>query len=86
MLRENLQKAGKVARRKSSASCSENDENNSGQSGTKSKSRELMVKKMEETQMRYNCLKQDLQRLLDEKEDMLKEKEDMNIKVLSMHK
>ena len=37
---------------------------------------------MEELQLKHNSLKQDLQRLLDEKEDMVKEKEDMNIKVL----
>merc|ERR1711976_703275 len=39
---------------------------------------------MEETQMRYSSLKQDLQRLLDEKEDLLKEKENMNLKIHRM--
>ena len=36
---------------------------------------------MEELQLKQKSLKQDLQRLLDEKEDIVREKEEMNIKV-----
>lgn len=36
---------------------------------------------MEELQLKHKSLKQDLQRLLDEKEDIVREKEEMNIKV-----
>ena len=37
---------------------------------------------MEELQLKHKSLRQDLQRLLDEKEDIVREKEEMNIKVL----
>ena len=44
-------------------------------------SRECLVKRMEELQVKHNALKHDLQRLLDEKEDIVREKEDMSLKV-----
>ena len=43
--------------------------------------REILVAKMEELQLKHSLLKHDLQRLLDEKEDVIREKEDMKLKV-----
>ena len=43
--------------------------------------REILVAKMEELQLKHSSLKHDLQRLLDEKEDVIREKEDMKLKV-----
>ena len=40
-----------------------------------------MITRMEELQLKHKSLKQDLQRLLDEKEDIVREKEEMNMKV-----
>ena len=74
-LREQMNKAGRIIRQRSS-------EGDDTKSKSKRESREASVRKMEELQLKHNSLKQDLQRLLDEKEDMVKEKEDMNIKVL----
>ena len=42
-----------------------------------------MITRMEELQLKHKSLKQDLQRLLDEKEDIVREKEEMNMKVFS---
>ena len=75
-LREQMNKAGRIIRKRSS-------DGDDTKSKSKRESREASVRKMEELQLKHNSLKQDLQRLLDEKEDMVKEKEDMNIKVLS---
>ena len=50
-------------------------------SGNDKESRESLVKRMEELQIKHNALKHDLQRLLDEKEDIVREKEDMSLKV-----
>ena len=75
-LREQMNKAGRIIRQRSS-------DGDDTKSKSKRESREASVRKMEELQLKHNSLKQDLQRLLDEKEDMVKEKEDMNIKVLS---
>ena len=69
-----MNKAGRIIRQRSS----EGDET---KTKSKRESREASVRKMEELQLKHSSLKQDLQRLLDEKEDMVKEKEDMNIKV-----
>ena len=44
-------------------------------------SRECLVRRMEDLQIKHNALKHDLQRLLDEKEDIVREKEDMSLKV-----
>ena len=41
-----------------------------------------MILKMEELQLKHNTLKHDLQRLLDEKEDIIREKQDMSLKVI----
>ena len=73
-LREQMNKAGRIIRQRSS-------ESDDTKSKRKRESREASVRKMEELQLKHSSLKQDLQRLLDEKEDMVKEKEDMNIKV-----
>ena len=69
-----MNKAGRIIRQRSS-------EGDDTKSKSKRESREASVRKMEELQLKHSSLKQDLQRLLDEKEDMVKEKEDMNIKV-----
>ena len=76
ILRENLNKAGRATRRKSS----DNDDTNRSVN-RKRESREVLIARMEELQMKHNSLKHDLQRLLDEKEDMIREKEDMKVKV-----
>lgn len=73
-LREQMNKAGRIIRQRSS-------DGDDTKSKSKRESREASVRKMEELQLKHSSLKQDLQRLLDEKEDMVKEKEDMNIKV-----
>ena len=51
-------------------------------SASDKESRENLVKRMEELQIKHNALKHDLQRLLDEKEDIVREKEDMSLKVI----
>ena len=77
ILKENLQKAGKAIRRRSS----ENESSNKNSLDNKRESREILIAKMEEIQLKHNSLKHDLQRLLDEKEDIVREKEEMNLKV-----
>ena len=77
LLRENLQKAGKAIRRKSSENDVDGIKNSS-----KRETREKMILKMEELQLKHNTLKHDLQRLLDEKEDIIREKQDMSLKVI----
>lgn len=77
ILQENLHKAGRVIRRKSS----DNDDHNKSVLCKSRESREVLIARMEELQMKHNSLKHDLQRLLDEKEDMIREKEDMKVKV-----
>ena len=76
ILKENLQKAGKAIRRRSSE-----NESKSSSTADKRESREVLIAKMEEIQLKHNSLKHDLQRLLDEKEDIVIEKEEMNLKV-----
>ena len=73
-LRDQMNKAGRAMRKRSSDGDDTKNRN-------KRESREALVRKMEDLQLKHSSLKQDLQRLLDEKEDMVKEKEDMNIKV-----
>jgi len=80
ILKENLQKAGKAIRRRSS----ENETGNKNSSDNKRESREILIAKMEEIQLKHNSLKHDLQRLLDEKEDIVREKEEMNLKIHRM--
>ena len=77
LLRDNLSTAGKTIRRQSS----ETEAETTKSSLTSREARELQVAKMEELQMKHNSLKLDLRRLLDEKEDIVREKEDMKIKV-----
>ena len=77
LLRDNLSTAGKTIRRQSS----ETEADKTRSSLTSREARELQVAKMEELQMKHNSLKLDLRRLLDEKEDIVREKEDMKIKV-----
>ena len=74
ILRDNISKTGKNIRRKSSES---DDKSNK----RRRESREVLIGRMEELQLKHKSLKQDLQRLLDEKEDIVREKEEMNIKV-----
>ena len=74
ILRDNISKTGKNVRRKSSES---EDKSNK----RRRESREVLIGRMEELQLKHKSLKQDLQRLLDEKEDIVREKEEMNIKV-----
>ena len=74
VLRDNISKTGKNIRRKSSES---EDKSNK----RRRESREVLIGRMEELQLKHKSLKQDLQRLLDEKEDIVREKEEMNIKV-----
>ena len=74
ILRDNISKTGKNIRRKSSES---EDKSNK----RRRESREVLIGRMEELQLKHKSLKQDLQRLLDEKEDIVREKEEMNIKV-----
>ena len=66
---------GKTVRRKSS-------ETEDKTYRKRRESRELLIARMEELQLKHKSLRQDLQRLLDEKEDIVREKEEMNIKVL----
>ena len=75
ILRDNISKTGKNIRRKSSES--EDSKSNK----RRRESREVLIGRMEELQLKHKSLKQDLQRLLDEKEDIVREKEEMNIKV-----
>ena len=75
ILRENLSKAGRAIRRRSS------EAEESRASRDKRETRGAVIARMEELQLKHASLKQDLQRLLDEKEDIVREKEDMNLKV-----
>merc|ERR1712013_7994 len=73
IFRDQINKAGKLKQRKS--------ERSEKMSAGEKESRECLVKRMEELQIKHNALKHDLQRLLDEKEDIVREKEDMSLKI-----